>query len=99
MNQAHAFDIDLEYTRSLARDLDVAAAFIPPQPAVMTTDSTLADFVRTLNQALDTPTTSSQQFPADVAHVARSGFALADAAEVTDSAASSASDGFQVGYR
>src|SRR5690625_7616574 len=87
MNQAHAFEIDLEYTRSLARDLDVAAAFTPPQPAVMPTDSTLADFVGTLNQALDNLTARSKQLHADVAHVARSGFALADAAEATDSAA------------
>ncbi len=97
MNPAHTFEIDLEYTRSLARDLDVAAAFTPPQPAVMPTDSTLADFVGTLNHALDNLTARSQQLHADVAHVARSGFALADAAEATDSAASSAFDGFQVG--
>src|SRR5699024_2613657 len=97
MNPAHGFEIDLEYTRALARDLDVAAAFTPTQPAVITTYYTLADFVCTLIQALHNLTSRSKQLHAGVAHVARSGFALADAAEATDSAASSAFDGFQVG--
>ena len=97
MNPSHTFEIDLEYTRSLAHDLDVASTFTPPQPAALPTDPSLADFVGLLNQALNNLTLRSQQLHADAAHIARGGFALAQAAEATDDAASSALQGLQVG--
>ena len=97
MNPPHTFEIDLEYTRSLARDLDVAAAFTQPQPAVMPTDSTLADFVGTLNQALAYLTSRSKQFHADGSTVDRSGFSVAAAVWAHDSCAISTFDGFKVG--
>lgn len=97
MNPSHTFEIDLEYTRSLARDLDMASTFTPPQPAALPTDPSLADFVGLLNQALNNLTARSQQLHADAAHIARSGFALAQAAEATDGAASSALQGLRVG--
>ena len=97
MNPSHTFEIDLEYTRALARDLDVASTFTPPQPAALPTDPSLADFVGLLNQALNNLTARSQQLHADAAHIARSGFALAQAAEATDGSASSALQGLRVG--
>lgn len=97
MNPSHTFEIDLEYTRALARDLDVASTFTPPQPAALPTDPSLADFVGLLNQALNNLTAHSRQLHADAAHIARGGFALAHAAEATDGAASSALQGLQVG--
>ncbi|APT81957.1 hypothetical protein [Corynebacterium ammoniagenes] len=96
MNPPNTFEIDAEYTRALARDLDVASTFAAPSPTPLPDDAMVAGFVDILSQALSNLTARSEQLHADTAHIARSGFALADAAEATDNAASQAFQGFQV---
>lgn len=96
MNPLSTFEVDPEHTRSLARDLDEASQFHAPEHAALPGNPTVVDFVNILNQAITNLTARSEQLHADTAHIARAGFALADAAEATDNAAGQAFNGFQV---
>ena len=96
MTPPHTFEIDPEHTRSLARDLDEASRFSAPEPAALPSDATVSSFVDILHQAIGNLTARSEQLHTDTAQLARAGFAMADAAESTDNAASTAFNGFRV---
>lgn len=81
------FTVDPEHTRALARDLDRASQHTDIPAPQLPSSSTLAHFSQALLAAFDNVAARSRTLHADIAHLSRAGYALANATVATDEAA------------
>lgn len=77
--------IDPELTRQLAADLQENSRGLLPEAPALPDNASVSDFSAAIRAAFENLTARTQQLHEDLAHLSRSGFALADAAVGTDS--------------
>ena len=89
MTTPTSLHLDYEHTRALARELESASQTPAPSVPPLPRGPAVGSFTASLEAALVSMRRQHQALTKDLGHLSRTGFALATAAQTTDSAAAS----------